>query len=731
MRNSHVWINLLLGLVMVSVVQGQPFSSNFSVIENGDTLRFAWTGGMENPRFANIDLNQDGKQDLIILDRADSRILPFVHVGNVGETRFRFAPEYIEAFPDTIYHWFFLADYNCDGEPDLFCATEYSGYVRAYKNTRLLTGQLGFALDEDTLKAWGLLGPPYYLSTNDIPGIADVDFDGDIDFLVIDVLGTRVEFYRNEASICGQFDLRLHSMCWGHFNEVSGFYAGATLGDTCFNEQKTLHQGGMLLALNLNGDTLMDLMFSDEGPTNAVALYNGGSRRIAHITSEDTLFPSYNQPINLHYFPALFFADVNADNQKDLLASPNGYSIPQTNTFTLNSGSMVHFYQNLQSTQNPLFALQSQDFLISEMIDAGTGSFPLFFDEDMDGDLDLLLYTQQKTFFLSGQWRSRKEWRFYKNIQNNNNPVFELQTTNYQGFNQWTLLDTLSMCYAAMTDIDADGDSDLFLTNIENNRANIIFLERTTTGFQYVTSQYGGNLGLDKLVSLHFADVDGDGDKDMFAGNIFGKIDYVENTGNASNASWATPILNWGGIDLSGPYQPTNVPRPWWFDFDLNGTPNLLLGSDNDKIQVYEYLGNGQVQYLGDLFGKRLGRSLNPVVLRFNAQDSLSFFIGNRKGGIMLFRTDIGTVTRPKQPVNLIAKIFPNPFDNFLEVHTNWEGGTYWRIFDLRGKLLAEGNELNRHFVINIDNLSEELYFLQLISPNGHSIQQKIIHKKL
>ncbi|MGZ5244005.1 MAG: hypothetical protein ACXWW0_08925, partial [Bacteroidia bacterium] len=66
---------LILGLMLFSCIcQAQKtefYPSSFIRFlgENNDTLYNAFTGGLINPMFSNIDLNNDGRQDLFIFDR--------------------------------------------------------------------------------------------------------------------------------------------------------------------------------------------------------------------------------------------------------------------------------------------------------------------------------------------------------------------------------------------------------------------------------------------------------------------------------------------------------------------------------------------------------------------------------------------------------------------------------------------------------------------------------------
>jgi len=81
---------------------------------NGFQLSEPFIGGLNSPQFSEIDINNDGLVDLIVFDRSDFRLLPFLRT-NKGELKY--APEYDDRFPSgrNIYK---TADLNSDGLMD-------------------------------------------------------------------------------------------------------------------------------------------------------------------------------------------------------------------------------------------------------------------------------------------------------------------------------------------------------------------------------------------------------------------------------------------------------------------------------------------------------------------------------------------------------------------------------------------------------------------------------------
>ncbi|GIV42972.1 MAG: hypothetical protein KatS3mg035_0095 [Bacteroidia bacterium] len=690
----------------------QPYSNAIPVIHGNDTLRFAWLGGWDNPRFQNIDLNQDGFLDLVVFDAQDQKLLTFLHSGIVHSTQFFFAPEYIAFFPKNIFRWILLVDYNGDGEPDLFTSTEYSSNVLVYKNRRKETGILSFELVHEPLYAEISPGTFAPLSIMDIPSITDVDFDGDVDILVVGPSGSRVELYRNYSHDLEMLDFRISSFCWGHFTDVADSVLRFELHQPCNFDQKTLHVGGTLCALSLNGDSLIDVLVSDQGPNNVVALYNGGTPLIAHMISQDTFFPSYDTSVNLQYYPAIYYVDVNGDHQKDLVFSPNGYDMPANWLFFMNHSEAGWLYLNQGNTMSPNFHLTQKNFFYDSILDGGSYSVPILFDEDKDGDLDFLLLINHKTVWKQNRYQSQKEWRFYENIQNNQEPIFLLKTTNYQNWNDWIVLDTLKNLHPTVADIDNDGDADFF---IGHHQGRIIFLENqftNTAHYVFRTSSYA-NVHIQANAAPHFVDMDKDTDLDLIVGMANGTLYFYENTGNAQMAQWSNPIPNWGGIYVTDEQNPIVAnAKPFWYDIDKNGIPNLLIGNASGYIKVYEYLGNHQFQFLGDLFAERLTAHAAPWITDFQS-DSMYFFVGNAKGGAYLFKEKQGYVLKNKPFYSSLAKVYPNPFTDTFYIETFFMKEYRWELWNSIGQKIQEGNCYG-NYQYNSFDWNTGLYFLKI-----------------
>ncbi|HMQ00085.1 MAG TPA: VCBS repeat-containing protein, partial [Cyclobacteriaceae bacterium] len=87
----------------------------------GQLLNFPWAGGLNSPQFNTMDLNADGKEDLVVYDRAGNRLFTFLQENG----KYVYAPEYERQFPEGIRHWLLLSDFNGDGKKDIFTSDPF------------------------------------------------------------------------------------------------------------------------------------------------------------------------------------------------------------------------------------------------------------------------------------------------------------------------------------------------------------------------------------------------------------------------------------------------------------------------------------------------------------------------------------------------------------------------------------------------------------------------------
>ena len=131
-------------------------------------------------------------------------------------------------------------------------------------------------------------------------------------------------------------------------------------------------------------------------------------------------------------------------------------------------------------------------------------------------------------------------------------------------------------------DIDADGDLDLFVQDVNNE---LVFYENVGgANFEFRSSRYE-----DLSVFSWFAvfDINGDGYADMLADQPSNAIRYYENDGPSSPGTF-TLLEDTLRDNVGSTISPDLASRPALFDFDCNNETDLFMGRQDGTITRYE-----------------------------------------------------------------------------------------------------------------------------------------------
>jgi hypothetical protein len=159
----------------------------------------------------------------------------------------------------------------------------------------------------------------------------------------------------------------------------------------------------------------------------------------------------------------------------------------------------------------------------------------------------------------------------------------------------------------------------------------------------------GLDVGFDAIPSL--ADIDGDGDLDLFIGKRDGSIGFFRNIG-----SEAAPIFTqisggdnpFDGVDV-GRYS-----RPTFVDIDNDGDLDAFIGEKNGTINFFRNKGDANIPKFKEVTGGNnpfdgvdVGRYSTPSFVDIDNDDDLDAFIGEKDGTINFFRNK-GDADKPK-----------------------------------------------------------------------------------
>lgn len=725
-------------------------------VKDGEELLFPWAGGMNSMQFGEIDIDLDGKKDIIALNRDEvfnvistdtegNRIYCFINEGLEGEINYRLAPEYTTLLPQ-LYNWAIFADYNMDGKTDIFTYSPGWAGIKVYKNISDVSLKFELVVNPYLTSFQGGGYTNILVTYADYPGIYDIDNDGDLDILTFSPLGSFVDMHTNlSIETYGHADSLIFertTKCWGHFaenDESNELYL-----DTCNRKTMSIskpeterHTGSTFLLLDLDADDDADLLLSDIDYPSLYPLTNGGNSAEAHITSYDTIFPFGTETASIFSMPVASYIDVNNDGIKDLLISTFDPSI-----YKSKNKNSVWLYLNNGETNNPEFELFSQNFLQSEMLDFGSGAYPTIYDWDSDGLKDIIVgnygYYQysyyDEAMFLHSVFQSRID--YYKNIGTEEEPSFQLMIKNLGDL--WK--ENLIAIAPAVADLDGDGDPDILAGNSEGN---LIYSKNLGDGtFEIIDENYL-DIDVDDFSYPQLFDLDKDGLLDLIIGEKRGNINYYHNEGSLQNPDFIFVTDSLGKVNVTD-YSLSyfGYSKPYFFRL-ADGTTNLVVGSELGLIHYYEDIDNNldgkftlsenlsQLLDTSDISFDR-GFRTAAAIGDFNSDDQIEMLVGNWAGGLEFFGSlpEVMPGWKENYSDQNILNIYPNPASGFVTVEIlNGEEIQGVNIFSSQGQLLNKiiYPSINQSQKALMEMPKENgMYFLEVILGNK-TITQKVV----
>ncbi len=551
-----------------------------SVKQNGQNLSFPWAGGMNSMQYQSMDLNGDGVMDMVCFDRTSNQVSTFLQDSR-GD--FTFAPGYAMKFP-VIENWFAMADYNQDGRKDLFCSS--AAGIKVYQN-KSVNGQIYFEKVKDPLYTKGFTGLiNLYVASPDIPVIADVDSDGDVDVLAFEPGGHYIEFHENvslQKSGKADLDFEKSPQYWGNFvhhdcrdaqilnSEISPQSVGAV--------NRVDHVGNSLGRTANN-----DLFFGQVACTNLGMLKNVGTQQQVSYSNIDFDYLG-GLSVGVGVFYSATPLQLNGKTE-ELFVS-------------LNTPDNAGFRQDFQHASFRIVGGKSKPFLQDQMIDVGEKASPCFFDVDEDGDLDLLIG--------HAGYRVANDVKSSIYLYENQLGTFQFKTADYLGLGVSESLTDLVLQVKGnqmlVVGQSAEGSKVFYLSKQQIARVSLVLnpgeipfmspwgnLVITRTGrIQSAANADWGQLSKEswQLRSCQFADMDGDGTAEFIG------ID-LEGNWHIGNYDVLTNLISWRTADFQGFTVGRNA-RLSVADFNADGRQDLVVGTGAGGIYLLENKSNSPV----------------------------------------------------------------------------------------------------------------------------------------
>ena len=675
-----------------------------AVLHNGETLDLPWFGGLNAPQFQTADLDGDGLDDLLLFDRATDR---FYAARHLEDGRYAPAPELAPVLPE-VREWMMVRDYNLDGTPDLLTYGGDLDGIRVFRGTRGSDGLLSFTPvrigGEDVLHfSFQSTRTNIFVSSIDYPAVADIDFDGDLDILTFNIVGGYMDYYQNMGVERGlgadTLVFELTDQCWGGFFE-SGLTPALDLAanaETCYTSLNGLrpaqsrHAGSTVLSLDYDGNGLMDIMLGDISFPDLILGLNEGGLDNAWIAEQDAGWNSNGVAARIPFFPAAFHIDVDGDGARDLVAAPS----VTRNAADIDVG---WYYRNEGTDATPDFNFVTSQFLVQDMIDVGSRSNVTSFDYDADGRLDLIVGNNAQ---YTGTNVLDSRLRVYRNVSDEE-LAFELVEEDYLGLSAFA---ASAWDFAPVfADMDGDGDEDAV---IGERTGTLLYLENEAgpgavpSFARPVFDWFGIDAG--QFSKPTVADLDRDGLPDLLVGGFDGRIRFHRNVGTASEPSFTAAtdapgnVLQLGRIDTRAQGSSTGFPAPVVVQHPQYSL--VFAGNSAGELEAYRYVPG---QPLDEAFervseavgGVDFGSLANPTLADFDGDGALELVVGNERGGLEFFRTNLnedGTVpVRTPLARGVKVNVYPNPTNGWTTL-SGWRAGAFERleVYDAAGRLVA------------------------------------------
>ena len=174
-----------------------------------------------------------------------------------------------------------------------------------------------------------------------------------------------------------------------------------------------------------------------------------------------------------------------------------------------------------------------------------------------------------------------------------------------------------------------------------------------------------------------------------------------------------------GQVDTSPPGNPNGHSAPFILDFD--GEYTLFTGSSVGHILRYDDIdGNldGAFTLTSEQYGDniRVGVEIKPVFADLDNDNVLDLFIGNRRGGLNAFVSNLtisgGSVSTQYLNPQSEFRIFPNPVDDQLTIELKQDRSAELniKIYNAIGQLVVQQQNNGRQAQVNTSQLAAGLY---------------------
>ena len=553
---------------------------------DGAAYQFPFLGGFNVPRPQLVDMDGDGDLDLFIQEAA-GELLWFERIDG-PDVRFAWRADRFEGLD--IGEWYRFADLDADGDLDLLGESRYS-MIRAWEN-RGPDAEPRFVSVADTLR--DEQGQAIFSDRQNIPNVVDFDCDGLLD-LMLGRLDGSVTRYEATAPWSGQGAPTFAFVT----DNLQGISIVAQITPSA------RHGANTLVFADLDGDGDKDLIWGDWFEPGLLLLENNGTCESPGFSNNPVPWP-VGDPIATSGYNAPTFGDVDADGDLDAIVGVLGGAYNPITTAADN------LYLLEQTTSG--WSLVTRRLI--EQVDVGAESVPAVGDLDGDGDLDILLANKIDP----ANPRTARIYRL-ENVGSPGRPAFRMAGA----------LEEISgeFHYApALADLDGDGDLDLAVGTW--NEGVLLFRNEGSAReprFARVNEPLV-DLTRGSHVSPALADLDGDGDLDLVAGESSGEINVWRNEGTRSAPAFTLVTDTLLGLDVGRRSAPALA------DLNGDGATDLIVGSESGQTIVLWGSGDSAIDRFERAGALVLPGISTPVFVDLDGDGDLDLLAGEIAGGL-------------------------------------------------------------------------------------------------
>ena len=387
---------------------------------------------------------------------------------------------------------------------------------------------------------------------------------------------------------------------------------------------------------------------------------------------------------------------------KFLLQELSGFVSKHQLKRMLGSFAIVFGFAASSNAQSFAAPVQNPFGLIQPVTDL---HFPEMADLDNDGDLDILV----------GQLYG--DIMYYENTGTASAPAYAAPVANPFGVVASMVIDA-----PALADLDGDGDFDLLigqLYGVMTYQENIG--TASNPSFAAGISLPFGLTATYNLALPDFADVDNDGDLDVLVGEYYANLQYFENTGTASAPSFAAPQANPFG--LAAGY---GLVFPEFADLDNDGDLDLFVGAYYGNIEYYMNTGTASSPVFFGPTVNPFGLTATsgyaiPVAVDLDNDGDIDLLVAEYYGAFQYFENISSAASIDETAIN--GSIDPNPFTDVVNFNFN-QNVISAEFVNLAGQtiLTVENPNVN----VDVSSLETGVYIVKCMHQNGHTSTYKL-----